>query len=292
MAEYGLLERLGPHDLAFIVRTTTRRRTDYETVERIVRENPDFLETLLDDDALFRRVISDGEILLKISPFLYFTVLIRRAHRDLKQTPFTLEPGPAGRLPVFDAREAAAFLDDPDVQVYLAEALSSFVRTRSYTIYERAARGPRRKRWSFSDLRVFDLLDLADRTPEAARFPVYKRIGDLCLYLTGITPDHVVRHPESGSVRGARALGAGGGRQDQVLMSLSDYEELGSRFYRLASRSEAAARAGYEAILALLADHFPLARKPLNLISEQYIAWLPGTRPAGSPPPDPPAAPA
>jgi len=267
MEPQALFQRLGPNDLPFIVRTTTRRRTDYDQVERIVRENPEFLETLLDDDALFQEVRSDREILLKISPFLYFTILIRRTHRDLAASVFTMEPGPAGWLPVFDAQEAAAFLDDPEVRIYLAEALSSFVRSHSYTVYERGPRGLRHRR--FSDLRVFDLLDLADRTPEAARFPVYKRIGDLCLYLTGIAPAHVVRRPESGTARGPRVrMGAG---EEQVLLRLEDYEQLGSRFYRLASRSEAAARAGYEAILALLSDHFSLARKPLNLISEQYL---------------------
>src|SRR5690606_40024132 len=59
------------------------------------------------------------EAVLQVSPYLLFTVLLRRAQRDLRARKFTMEIGSQGTLPVFDADAAADLLEDVAVRDYL-----------------------------------------------------------------------------------------------------------------------------------------------------------------------------
>src|SRR5690606_27549591 len=121
-------------DLHFIVTSVTSRRTDYDKIVEIIRDKPDLIDVLLDDPRLAERLDAQQPLLLQVSPFLLFAILLRRAHRELKESIFTMEVGSQGRLPVFDAREAASLLDDGELRTYLADMLSSFTRTDTATV--------------------------------------------------------------------------------------------------------------------------------------------------------------
>jgi hypothetical protein len=78
----------------------------------------------------------------------------------------------------------------------------------------------------FSDMDIDSLIRLAGVVDEEHRFGLYKRIGDLCLFILGIFPKYVIRDlsfsKEPHSLR-------------RWQHSEGDYEELGRRFYRLAA---------------------------------------------------------
>lgn len=268
-------------DLDFIVRATSTRRTDFARIRELIRDKPDILDVMLEDDRLYRTMASDDEILLKVSPQLLFTVLLRRVRRLLKESSFTVEGGPSGRLPVFDARQAARLVEEPGVLGYLAHMLSSFVRTEPRAVIVR--RGQTYYRRVFSDMDVDDLMALSELVDPAERFPLYKRVADLCLFLLGMFPEHIDR-------RAARAA-RDPWEQSRVrlrghLRDRADYERIGQEFYQRAAEDEAAARAGLADVMSTIGDHFVLATKPLNVLAGQVIplrrlAWFSPAGPAG-----------
>lgn len=261
-------------DLDFLVRAASTRRTDFERIRELIRDKPDILDVMLDDERVYRRMASDDEILLKVSPRLLFTVLLRRVRRLLKESYFTVEGGPSGRLPVFDARQAARLVEQPPVLGYLADMLASFVRTEPRAVVFR--RGQTYHRKVFSDIDVDDLMTLAELVDPAERFALYKRVADLCLFLLGMFPEHIDRS----------AARAGRNPWDQTRIRLrgrlrdrADYERIGQEFYQRAAQDEAAARMGLAEVMSTIADHFILATKPLNVLAGQVIplrrlAWF------------------
>jgi len=258
----GRLANLSEADLDFLVRAVTTYRTDYDRIKDIVRGKADLLQVMLDDERVFRRLAETPEAVLQVSPYLLFTVLLRRAQRDLRARRFTMEIGSQGTLPVFDADAAADLLEDVAVRDYLALMLEEFTRIDRRTVQVWDEQGPRRV--TYSDFAVEDLEALAELSGEAERFAIYRRLGDLCLFLTGMFADYLAARAREASSRGARQRG-------QRREDIETYEELGRTYYRRAAEAETAADLGLTELLERLADHFTLARKPLAVIAQSYI---------------------
>lgn len=254
---------LSENDVRFVVETVATERSDYDHIIGLVRDKPDFLEAMLNDKKLLRRVIGEQDILLRISPRLMFDILVRAALRDMEKQPYTLERvGTEERIPVFDSQEVLDLMRDRQLRGYLSDTLVSFTKTESTTVYFKTRHGFRRR--TYSDMDLDDMVHLAGLVDEEARLPFYKRIGDICLFITGIFPEHVsARYPVG---LGTRPRVAGSRPRP-----LEDYEGYARRFYRLAAERAAGEASALESTLATLADHFGLARKPLNFISERYI---------------------
>lgn len=254
--------QLTEHDLGFVVETVSTQRQDRERVKDIVRDKADFLDVMLDDHRLFRRVM-DEEVWERISPYLLFTILLRQARRDLQSSGYTLERlGASGRLPVFDAPQVASLLRDGEVRDYLSRLLTSFTRVHSTVVYFRH-RG-RLHRRSFSDMDMDDMEELAYGVEPEYRFPFFKRIADIALFLTGVFPEYVAASSAAAPQRPRLA----GGR----LRTAQEYQQEGRQFYLMAAEC---APPGSEAadILCKMAHNFDLARKPLNLVSEHYMPF-------------------
>ena len=65
--------RLSNSDLDFVVETGAPEVSDKANLKKIIREDEDFRNTFISDEKVFRRVMDDEAILLKISPVLFFT---------------------------------------------------------------------------------------------------------------------------------------------------------------------------------------------------------------------------
>lgn len=253
-------------DLDFLVRSTATRRTDHDRIREIVRDKPDLLEIMLDDERLYQRMVSEEDVFLKISPRLLFTVLLRRVRRQLRERSFTVELGASGRLPIFDARQAARLVEDPQVLGYLADMLASFVRTEQRAMVVR--RGNTLYRRVFSDMDVDDLLTLAEMADPGQRFALYKRIADVCLFLLGMFPEHV---EQTAARYGRRPWEGARLRWGRRVRDRAEYEELGRAFYQKAAEDEMAERVGLAGVLNTIKEHFVLATKPLNVLADQLI---------------------
>ena len=253
----GLTDR----DLDFIVDHAAPGSGSRDGLKRLIVEDDDFRKAMVGDDRVFLAVTSDDEILLKLSPHLYFEVLLRRAHSDIDSATHTLERTGRDRVPVFDAREVSALLSRDNVLVYLADMLASFTRVHSYVVPIRRRRGIRRK-IRYSDMDIDSLVGMCASADEDSRFAFYKRIADLCLFITDVFPGSAYRQgtgapPYRGRTRTQRGI--------------EDYEQEGIRFYGLSEEHPAARTLGLADVFGLLREEFNSARKPLTYIAGQYL---------------------
>jgi hypothetical protein len=238
-----------------------------------LRTDPQHIEGVLDSPALFRALFSvpTRDPLLQGSPFLLFAVLVHRAERDLKQASFVEEwVGPRQRVPVFDVAGLRDFGADPLRRFFLAELLSSYTHVASGSVMVQTRRGWRRRR--FSELDPLRLIELAELLPEAERPSVYRRLGDLSLFLSGVFPDYAAERLVVDRERRQleRALMAAdrepGERRDGVWL----LERLGRRAYRIAQRASdrSTAMAG---VLGEVSENFAAARRMLNFLTDRYL---------------------
>jgi hypothetical protein len=237
-----------------------------------------------------------------ISPFLVFAAAIHRIAADLTGTGYVPErTTPRLRVPVFDGPQLAAYLAEPLHRLFLAELLASFARSSSGVIVTQTPAGLRRRRWN--DLDLIRLATLLDALPEPERPPVWRRLGDLALFLAGVFPAALER-ALAGRLDPARLARTTGlaAPPSGGLAPAELFEWFGASWYRLAARRAAAIAAGSaspgpgvsaggavssqvstsrETAAALRdnAEHIHEARRVLNAATDRYlmpvsIDWL------------------
>lgn len=282
-----------------------------------LRANPELIEARLGDPAVFdavfarqpdhppvpdfappagRRAQDAGagpEPLLSVaSPLLVFAVAVYRAHRELGSLTSVPEwVGPRQRIPVFAAHELRDMVDAPLRRLFLAELLASYTRVASGSVLVRTRKGLRRHR--YSELDLTRLVSLLDVLPEAERPGLYRRLGDLALFLTGVFPDHAAsRAFRPVDVRRlAAAVGAGSGTDGGELEAAVEVrgpvgllEHLGGRWYRLAVEGAGRPLVGTLPAVETVADRFADARRVLNFVTDRYLfpfraRWFPRPEP-------------
>ena len=257
-------------DLDFLVSIVLPGLSNALSVREAIRNDPAYRKAIVSDERVFSQVINDKESFLKISPSLYFEVLLRRAQKDLISSSYTIEREGRGNIPVFDTGKVAGFLDTPNMLEYLANMLASFTRIRSFVVPVRVRKGIRR-RVRYNDMDVDSLIDFAARVDESERFSYYKRIGDVCLFLTGLFRDstysqksHVGSNFQSGTYPRTTFV-------RKRRRSVEEYESEGRRFYRLAEEHPTASVLELTDVFSVLRDEFSAARKPLAFLAARYL---------------------
>src|SRR5207245_1000800 len=228
------LEHLSDADLAFLGAAGQSR---YD-----VRRDPDQLEALIDSTETFRALftVAGRDPLLRGSPFLIFAVLVHRVVRDLRQATFIEEwVGPRQRVPVFDTESLRDFGADPLRRLFLAELLASYTNVTSGSTMVKTTRGWRRRR--FSELDPLRLIELAEVVPQVDRPSVYRRLGDLSLFLTGLFPSYSRERLVADRDRRQleRALGAADRERAERHDGVWLLEQLGRSAYRSAHHDAA-----------------------------------------------------
>jgi len=259
--------RLSNRDLDFLVETVSPDIRDKYRLKQIIREDEDFRSKFINDEKIFNRVMDDEEILLKISPFLLFEILLRKTVNVFKKSSYTFEKTTTMRIPVFDTKDIVKLFAQESLLIYLAEMLSSFTRINSYTISFRARKGIWRK-IRFNDMDIYSLMSFCEVVEDEYRFVFYKRIADICLFILGLFPEYAerdYRYPISGKVRPHIPT--------KVRISPEEYEKEGRKFYKLAAEHLSAKELDISEVLWTLHQSFQKAKKPLNFISEHYLHY-------------------
>lgn len=255
-------------DLMFLIETLMPARGDKEHVADLIQGDDSLIETMLDDDRVFRRLTGDDEALVRLSPWLFFTVLLRRAARDLERKSFTVELRGRQKVFLFDAPRVVELLRDEPLRDYLAAMLASFVRVESATVRVRVREGLWH-RYRISELDVEGMIRYSETLDEPSRFVAYRRIGDVCLFLAGMFPEHI---------QAERRYSHGGQRRPQagarLLTTLEDYEAHGQAFYRMASEHEMARDESLGDVLQMLSEDFILAEKALTFVASRYLQFV------------------
>ena len=259
--------RLTDRDLDFLVETASPEAAGKTRLKQIISEDEDFRSSFLTDEKVFKRVMDDDEVFLRISPALFFEVLLRKATEDLEGASYTVERSSTMKIPVFDTKEVAELLAKESLLLYLADMLSSFTKIESYAISIRVRKGVWKK-IRFNDLDIHSLMSFCEAVEEEYRLGFYKRIADICLFVLGIFPDHAehdYRYPFSGQLRPQI--------RGRLRFSTEDYEKEGRRFYKLAAEHHSARELNLSEVFWTLHGNFGKARKPLNFITDHYLSY-------------------
>ncbi len=252
-------------DLDFVVGEAAPAARNKPELKRLLREDEHFRTALVGDERVFQRVMADEEAFLKLSPALFFEVLLRHAFQEMELTTYTVERDGRQSIPVFDTGEVVDLLSRPGVLPYLARMLASFTRVRSYVQPVRIRPG-RWRRVHYNDMDIDSLMRLCATADEEHRFGLYRRIADVCLFVTGLFPDYARldhRYPDSGQLR---PMAAG-----RLRRGPEEYEREGQRFYSLAEEHPTAGLLRLSEVFGLLRRHFATARKPLTFIAAHYL---------------------
>ena len=250
-------------------------------------DDPAAIEALLADQRVFEAVfgVTDRGEMVLVSPFLAFGVAVHRAVADLAAMDYLPErSGLRQRIPVFDTPELRDFLGSAQRRLFLAQLLASFTRVASGRY--RAAGGRARTR-RFSELDPVRLAGLLDVVPEDSRPGVYRRLGDVSLFLAGVFPDYSATHA-LGPVDVSRLLRSARvpvrERDDLAAAPALDLlEYLGARWYRAALATAPVRTAGLD-VVGEVAERFRQARRVLNHLADRYLvgsgaggdaSWLP-----------------
>jgi len=259
-----------------------------------LRGDPAALLRLLEDPGTFGTVLGGGRLgggglgggglgqgpgdgprgwAVQASPFLIFALLVQRAATELASAAHVPErTGLRQRVPLFDAPALRDFLADAARRLFLAELLASFTRVASGRYRVRVGGRARTRR--FSELDPVRLAGLLDAVSEAERPGVYRRLGDVSLFLTGVFPDYVTARA-LGPVDAGRLLRAAGltGPQRERLAAgpaIELLEHLGARWYRTACEL-APVRTARLAVAGDVAGRFRQARRVLNHLADRYL---------------------
>ena len=250
--------------------------------------DPALLEGLLADPRVFDAVFGHPGDVVLVSPFLAFGVAVQRAVSDLSGLGYLPErSGLRQRIPVFDTPELRDFLGSAERRLFLAELLASFTRVASGRYQVPPARGagsggrPRTRR--FSELDPVRLAEMLDVAPEESRPGIYRRLGDVSLFLAGVFPDYSTMHA-LGPVDVSRLLRSAHvpARDLQSLTTapaLDLLEYLGARWYR-AALTTAPIRTARLDVVGDVAERFRQARRVLNHLTDRYLIgptapWFP-----------------
>jgi hypothetical protein len=243
-----------------------------------LRSDPVALLRLLEDPGAFRAVLGGPGEPVPASPFLVFAVSVQRAAAELASAGHVPErTGPRQRVPLFDAPALRDFLAAPARRLFLAELLASFTRVASGRY--RARVGGRMRTRRFSELDPVRLVVLLEAVPQAERPGVYRRLGDVTLFLTGVFPDYATAHA-LGPVNAARLL-----RAAQLPASQQDRAAgpPGIEFWEhRAARDLAPVATARITVVGEVADRFRQARRVLNHVTDQYL--FPSGNPWFAPP--------
>ncbi|MGI8574545.1 MAG: hypothetical protein ACR2MA_04215 [Egibacteraceae bacterium] len=297
-------ERLTDADLALLARNVEELRHDVGASVNRLRVRPELIDEVLarpeiatavlggagsrqrpsDDPPMSDRALRDP--LLRASPLLVFGVAVHAAAADIVQARYVAEwAGVRQRLPVFTDPELTAFAADPVRLSLLASLLASYTRVASGSVWVQTARGPRRRR--YSELDLLRLASMLDAVPAPALPDLYRRLGDLALFLSGVFPDATaargfrpldlqrlaaaIELHDAGSERLAEALAVRG--------AVGLLEQLGARWYRLALQRRP--QEPQVSAVATTTEQFTQARRLLNHVTDAHLfgfraQWFPG----------------
>ena len=142
MADAPAYPDLTDTDLAFVVAQTAPDSANPARLAALVREDPDFRKAMIGDERVLEGVLNDEEVFLKVSPALYFEVLLRGSLKELETAAYTVERSGRSSIPVFDTSEVTELLMRDGIIEYLAHMLSLLHEDKQ--LRRAGARPPRR----------------------------------------------------------------------------------------------------------------------------------------------------
>lgn len=287
------LQQLSRSDLLILAEAVGVDVEDAEGAQAHFSGDPSAIEHALFAEDTFRNLFGERTItiggsnlagaepegIVEASPFLLFAVAVHRGVIDLHSSPFVSERvGAHRRIPIFDAAAILDYYVEPDRRLFATEHLASYTRVRSGPVWVRHNGKLRRQR--YSELEPARLAAMLDVVAEEDKVGIYRRLGDLALFLTGVFGDHTAReapHPielerlirtvrdEPDLRLGLEEIASLAGQQGRAgLLST-----LGPRWYRMAA--DRSPLPTVRRVLTDVAESFDTARRFLTLVTDRYL---------------------
>ncbi len=153
------LQPLADRDLKFLMDNFPEPGRSYEEIAEVIHRLPNTMESMLDSEFVISKMLDQRTLLLDVSPFLLFSVLLRRSLANAR-TP-----------------------RDRKVINYIANLLSLFVKTdRLYRVQQYDE-----QTYEY----IVDMIEEAVHADSRRQFLVYSHIGNYALYLTGLFPEWI-----------------------------------------------------------------------------------------------------
>lgn len=275
------LDQLTEQDLTFLASAIGAQGAQF------LGQHPNRVAQALSDPRVFQHIFGEPRKawLERVSPFLVFAVVVHRVAQELEEATAVQEwVGPRQRLWVFDVEPLRQFLRDGALRLFLVELLGSYTHVHSGSVRVRDRRGWRRV--PVSELDPWHLVQLLDLVVEAERIWVYRRLGDLALFLTGVFPDFVARAAGGAWRRWYRTRLALVRPETRTDLGEEDalalVEETGRLSYAAALKL-AGTPVGELSLVSEVLRRFSVARRVLNVIVDRYILpqrhwWFPFAR--------------
>ncbi|MFW5745442.1 MAG: hypothetical protein ACOC6J_12150 [Spirochaetota bacterium] len=233
------------HTIRLLVNVVSPDASEPGRIIRSAARDARLLSSILQDRRLHSWLLERPHEMIAVAPHAFFAALLYRVRRDLATHAFTHERDSGRMVVVFDIKDVRHLLDDDAVIAYLSWVLASFVHIHSVTRSVRVRRSVWRK-YTVSDYDVHSLLGYVGRIEPERRPIVYRRIGEVALFQSGVFAD-------SSSVR--------------------ELYELGPDSYRKALEGGAVASDEAEAVDAVR-ELFLAATKAYAFMTDHYLGAL------------------
>ncbi|MBX5466389.1 MAG: hypothetical protein K6U14_02685 [Firmicutes bacterium] len=250
-----------------------------------LRRQPGWAEYWIRHPATFEAIRAQPQQGLRhdLSPFLFFSAALGRLAQDLHGVGAVPEwVGPRQRLFVFDVDPLRQVLADAELRLFVAELLDSYTHVASGAV--RVKRRGRMVRQRISELDPLHLVQWLEVARAEERPWLYRRLGDLALFLAGVFPDFLGRSSRWWRRWQAVAAWAGPAHQEPRLPDdpVRWMEALAGWCYRTALRL-APAVTGEMALVAAAVDRLTPIRRVVNVATDRYLLpqrtwWFPTAR--------------
>lgn len=233
------LEHLSDADIDFLAGAVSPQPDARGRIARLLRDGGPVIERALDDERCHRAFSEDPSAVYRLSPYLLFAILLHRRRR-----------GNAG------GPDGQGLLESAWTRYYLVELLASFSHAQPESVTFQLA--SRTVRSSVRELDLSALSKLALLAAEPERLSIYRRLGDLTLFLSSVA-DALI--PPAGEDNGQPALAH----------TQEELEREGRRYYEFAAQHRGASSSYLAATLRQLVDRYADARDLLRKVVHQDL---------------------
>lgn len=245
-------QKLSDKDLLFLIESFVTKRNDYENIADLVRGDDDIISKMIDSDRVFGKVVNCKDRILEISPYFFFSLLLRKIFREKREDARFIE----GTIEKLNAAEPIIpwnnkrlldLLNDCQVSNYIANMLAQFSKSsRLFKIRE-----SEKESYQY----IVDMVADSLRSDNIRRFYIYCHIGNYTLFLTGMLPEYIEYRFE----------------YKRRPVDKNYYIDFGKKYYGLASEHSSARRNRLSDTLSQLSEGFEVVAQVLRLMKKEYL---------------------
>lgn len=245
------LKNLSDKDLLLLIKSFATKRHDYEDIADLIRGDNSIINSMLDSDQVFTRIMHSGGTILNVSPYFLFSLILRKTLREKRNDSKFVEKSidelnNQEPLIPWNKKRIEDLLSDEQVANYIANMLTRF--TKSSGLFKVEEDDDKSYHY------ITDMIADSLYCDYIRKFNLYCHIGDYTLFLMGMAPEYIEqrfkykKHPDK-----------------------SYYITFGKMFYNMASEHSTAKENDLSDTLWMLSEGFEILAQLLRLMKKEYL---------------------